>query len=1412
MGGRWARLGCLILVWLCLAPTPRGVAAPADAVVGDGTAASCTPAALAAAVAVGGTVTFACGPEPVTITTGELTIPAGHTVNLDGGDLVTLSGGGANRLFRVEAGAALRLRSLALADGAVIGSGGAIYNEGELALEQVTLRNNQADGDPAASAGSGGALFSRGGKVTVASSLFTDNRAVTDAGGALVAFFAGDGSAPSVVIEDSQFANNSAAANSGGAVYLAGTALIQNSTFVSNTAATGGGLTLDWGGHFTLRDTTIAHNQATGYWGGGLLIGGGPQPEDFATTVIEGSTLTGNSSALEGGGIYGTGRLTITQSSLTGNVSQTDGGGLYYDAGYYAAAPHVMRDSLVAGNQAAGDGGGLWIGSAALQRFDNVTFSGNQAGGAGGGLLLAAGPAALTHVTLAGNQAALGASLHLSPTAALTLTGSIVALPAGAANCALAGGAALDSGGANVASDDSCLLTGPGDLPETDPLLGPLADNGGPTRTHLPLTGSPAIDLAPACLATDQRGFVRPAGAACDSGAVEVAAPPAAQPPPPPVELVAAQETALEQLTAASEGEAAPNLEDGRLRGVAFSAPLPPSLGDDPVIQATWVLTQYNVFGLADPLAELQFAGRSADNQHLFFDQVHAGLPVFPGGVAVHLDRDTAIGLSGGVASVANLAPEPALGQAHAEQQALAASPAGLEIIGDTLLTYLDTGLLGAPDGGVFLAWEVNLGAGAAAAETVFVDAATGAVVFRLPRASDNLNLDLEDGNFQTRAELCSVFANDNIGCNDLPPDSANACRHVSAVYNLWRSAFGRDSYDGDGEQIELNISVNMEEGAPNASYGGCDLFSFSPQMVTLDIVGHEFTHAVDANAHRLIYANQSGALDESFADIFGYFADPGNWLLAEGSPAAEPPQVPFQGSKVCSPVPAGRDLSNPPCFGQPDHMDRARSGDGIGRRPSVIIPLKLNDFGAIHTNSGIHNKVAHLLIQGGQFNNYDIAPIGSARARQLFYSVLTNWLPSNATFVQARDAAIGEAQIRQRRGEFSPADVCAVRRAYAAVGIGFADLNCDGIDDNTQPDPDEDGVATAADNCPMVWNPGQHNGDGDALGDACDPDRDGDNVANNVDNCPAVANPGQADWNRNGRGDACDDSDRDNIKDNVDNCRQDYNPLQEDQDGDGEGDLCDPDRDGDGWPNAVDNCPVHRNGDQFDTSETAIGLPADGVGDACDLCLLVSSADNTNLDPEQDQLANPCDNDDDGDGINDLFDNCPLVFNADQTDWNGNGRGFACDPGEQNALSDYMREQMRGRILLSEAAQVPIPVCASCPVEQLPPNFDMVILVETPPDYRALVVDRAGDVIAKPQLSGGVQTLRFQPSPKAFRQGFGAAREDGAGATDEGYYLRFVAAPGADTTQPVDVAITLTEGVGAGDAPWRVFMPTVVR
>jgi hypothetical protein len=104
MRTRFAPAVVLVLL-LCLFMLGRVLAQPTT-VVGDGTPASCTAVALAAAVAAGGEIAFPCGPAPVTITTGQLTIANGQTVVIDAGDLVTLSGGGANHHFRVQTGAA----------------------------------------------------------------------------------------------------------------------------------------------------------------------------------------------------------------------------------------------------------------------------------------------------------------------------------------------------------------------------------------------------------------------------------------------------------------------------------------------------------------------------------------------------------------------------------------------------------------------------------------------------------------------------------------------------------------------------------------------------------------------------------------------------------------------------------------------------------------------------------------------------------------------------------------------------------------------------------------------------------------------------------------------------------------------------------------------------------------------------------------------------------------------------------------------------------------------------------------------------------------------------------------------------------------------------------------------------------
>jgi hypothetical protein len=202
----------------------------------------------------------------------------------------------------------------------------------------------------------------------------------------------------------------------------------------------------------------------------------------------------------------------------------------------------TIESSTISGNTAGvpgfgqdGFGGGL-LASDNL-RIINSTISGNRATGYGGGVFFAGGvanrggssPLLLRLTTVLNNTAdRKGGSIGFgaAPSSAVQLDHSIVANGTPEDLAALASGPfSVTANYSLIEAPGAALLVGANNLVGVDPLLGPLANNGGPTLTHRPLPGSPVIDAGnsaiPSPPATDQRGFARIFGAAVDLGSVE---------------------------------------------------------------------------------------------------------------------------------------------------------------------------------------------------------------------------------------------------------------------------------------------------------------------------------------------------------------------------------------------------------------------------------------------------------------------------------------------------------------------------------------------------------------------------------------------------------------------------------------------------------------------------------------------------------------------------------------------------------------------------------------------------------------------------------------------------------------------------------------------------------------------------
>jgi uncharacterized repeat protein (TIGR01451 family)/CSLREA domain-containing protein len=412
----------------------------------------------------------------------------------------SISGGG----VYVYAGSAALNGAQILSNTAGSMGGGAYFQQSSTTLSGTQVINNVAD--------DGGGVYVYRGGATLNGGQVLSNTA-SDGGGVYV--FGSDTFGGGVFTQtgDNVIAHNTAASDGGGlCVYGYSTATLSGGQILSNSAEYGGGV-FAWQSSVTLNGGQVARNAAE--------YGGGVYAYDSRTT-LSGTQVLSNTANQWGGGAYILqGSAMLNGARVVSNTTSTDGGGLFTSGGTVSLS---LVSTTVSRNAAGDDGGGLYVGSGPALTLINATIGGNVADDDGGGLYCDSGTITITYTTVASNTSGPGGGAGIHRVGgAITMQNSIVANN-GAANCV----GAPASNGHNLDSGTTCSFAAPGDITDTDPLIGPLTEDGG-TLVYPLLEGSPAID-AGACVAgitADQCGEPRPNPASpfCDIGAYEAKLP-----------------------------------------------------------------------------------------------------------------------------------------------------------------------------------------------------------------------------------------------------------------------------------------------------------------------------------------------------------------------------------------------------------------------------------------------------------------------------------------------------------------------------------------------------------------------------------------------------------------------------------------------------------------------------------------------------------------------------------------------------------------------------------------------------------------------------------------------------------------------------------------------------------------------
>ena len=496
------------------------------------------------------------------------------------------------------------------------------------------------------------------------------------------------------------------------------------------------------------------------------------------------------------------------------------------------------------------------------------------------------------------------------------------------------------------------------------------------------------------------------------------------------------------------------------------------SIDSDARVQSKVLAAASAKFGLDQTTSEIQFSEAKVDNlgtRHYRGVQSIESVPVVGARFDIHLNADKdSVFVNAKVSHGRPESMKPRIDEGQATilaeshwKDSLTSEPETRKT--PTLVVFdssiLDRFVSGKPR----LAYQIDLGS-RFEAYRYFVDAITGDILKRL---SLNRHLNREVADCSYGDGLCYFGAykseydyrfgrkegHDPVGRNPIddpevqssPYDTDNVYALIGAYAGYLQVRFNRNGPNGEGglgggDKSPMNITralTYIGQGGnticPNAYYSSYEeRINFCAGMADINTTSHELTHGVTHFSSGLIYQNESGALDESFADIFAeameyYLIGENNWLIGSTK---------FDKSRMG----VYRSLKNPeeplwnPYYGayvngsQPAHFysDKVYCGE--------------KDNGGVHRNSGVLNHAAYLIAEGGSFNGCSIPGLGIKKTEQVMYRALTKYLTPTSTFYDAYVA------IRQSAWElFTAEEFLSVEKALLAVQLNQPG-KCSGI------------------------------------------------------------------------------------------------------------------------------------------------------------------------------------------------------------------------------------------------------------------------------------------------------------------------------------------------------------------------------